>query len=1426
MPAASPKKTVFNSTPFEKLNSVYKKCILGLICCHYRLYPEVINATFRYYGLSRPECTCLWSYIRSNNWLTEDLYLTFTEKGVSGDHFYNFIRSFTQTANFQPIKMLNALESLNGDCSIFNDAELKKAWAKGASKTGLQDTQRFKDSEYAWMLKRIITKGKISNTLRPKSLKDDEDFTDDPQTSATEFKPLFISMMLKSPEYNDFFNTCSTLTLKTVLENCSSFAYSAIPAVLAQKLLKGFAKVKDSEQYKIFNSWILMQEFFYEGNVQKFIELIPDGVVEHFILLAFSAYQDGKAADAVKLMRKALTLQKNEQDRASSSERFFWRDYENWLYGLFLYSARMAPANAKSISAILKDKNNDYFENALLTIFCALAEEKDPADYVNPFIEKASSNTLNTPLQILMYESIRYGLHAKTLNCDTRLDSQTLQKCTQTGELYPVFFQTFLAVTSPDSPMLYTLEKRLKMKPLITFTKEKPEWERLIDKVLEYETQNGSTLPGKKAVQNLDRYAYYLTFHQKDEEENRACSDPDFSIRFQHSRNGGETWNKGREVKLQHFKEAHLPSMTPTDLAVAARIEVNSYQHWNRRLITNYTLSGPLAASELIGYPYVYDASTNTPLEVVKGAVQLSVQVKNKKFVIITNVDKLMPEDPQEKLPVWMIEEPSDGKVTVYELTADQQRILSELRKIGEMPDAAKNKLTVLLETISSKMPVMSDLLKSSDKLKKIAGNSHILLQLTQPSAGSFEAHTVIHPAEGSKLTCEPGVGQEFIATVVDGANVQIHRDLKGEKQNFSALEEILTPLDECREDRNLWIMDTEQCLHMLDLVRDNKLCTVQWPEGEKFKVSKPPLDFPTLKLSVRSMGSWFEVSGEVKIDDNTKMQVAELMRLVRHSQGSFISLGNNEYMALTEKLKKQISLLDKMASADAKKVKISRFNSGVLDELEKNGSDIKADKQYKDLKKRIEQASTISPSIPKKLNASLRDYQEEGFEWMMKLASWGAGAVLADDMGLGKTVQTISVLLARASLGAQLVVVPAALLINWKNELNRFAPSLKPVILNFEAERSKQIQKAAKNSVLLVTYGVVSEEIKELSEKAFATAVFDEAHNIKNRDTKAFKSCAQLNADFRIMLTGTPLQNHLTEIWSLFEIAVPGLLGSFNSFSDRFVLPVERDHDTQQQRLLKRIVSPFILRRTKADVLSELPDKTEITIEVELSDEEKALYDHIREETASSLQDGVINPVQALAALTKLRQAACSMELIDSKLTVRSSKTEAFLNLVDELIENNHRALVFSQFTSHLAIIKRELDKKNIEYLYLDGSMSSKERMKLVEKFDEGTMPLFLISLKAGGTGLNLTAADYVIHLDPWWNPAIEEQASDRAYRIGQQRQVTVYRLIAKGTVEDKILKLHSTKKSLADALLEGTEMSTKLGREEIMELLELAGH
>jgi SNF2 family DNA or RNA helicase len=312
-----------------------------------------------------------------------------------------------------------------------------------------------------------------------------------------------------------------------------------------------------------------------------------------------------------------------------------------------------------------------------------------------------------------------------------------------------------------------------------------------------------------------------------------------------------------------------------------------------------------------------------------------------------------------------------------------------------------------------------------------------------------------------------------------------------------------------------------------------------------------------------------------------------------------------------------------------------------------------------------------------------------------------------------------------------------------------------------------------------------------------------------------------QLNADFRLMLTGTPLQNHLSEIWNLFQFANPGLLGSFQQFTDRFILPVERDHDTDRRRILKNLLTPFMLRRTKEDVLNELPEKTEITLRIELSDDEQALYDNLRQQAIANLEEGQRNPIQALAEITKLRQAACNPRLVNPKLKLKSSKMEAFINLVQQLRSGGHRALVFSQFTSHLALVREALDAENITYLYLDGSTPAQERNKLVKQFQTEDQTLFLISLKAGGIGLNLTAADYVIHLDPWWNPAIEDQASDRAYRIGQERPVTVYRIIAANTIEEKIIRLHQNKRSLADALLQDADLFCNISADEIIKLL-----
>lgn len=291
------------------------------------------------------------------------------------------------------------------------------------------------------------------------------------------------------------------------------------------------------------------------------------------------------------------------------------------------------------------------------------------------------------------------------------------------------------------------------------------------------------------------------------------------------------------------------------------------------------------------------------------------------------------------------------------------------------------------------------------------------------------------------------------------------------------------------------------------------------------------------------------------------------------------------------------------------------------------------------------------------------------------------------------------------------------------------------------------------------------------------------------------------IKAEARVLLTGTPLQNHVSELWPLVEFATPGLFGSYAAFCARFAVPIEKERDRPRQHLLRRLLAPFMLRRTKDDVLDELPEKTELDGWVDLSE-----------------------PERALAELTLLRLAACHPKLVDASLEYASTKSEVFMRIAGDLIQAGHRALVFSKFTSHLALIRAELDRAGIGYQYLDGATPAAERLESVERFNKGRTPLFLISLKAGGTGLNLTSADYVVHLDPWWNPAVEDQASDRAYRIGQTRPVTISRLIAAGTIEEKILRLHASKKTMADALLEGTDMASRLGREEILELLAAA--
>ena len=426
--------------------------------------------------------------------------------------------------------------------------------------------------------------------------------------------------------------------------------------------------------------------------------------------------------------------------------------------------------------------------------------------------------------------------------------------------------------------------------------------------------------------------------------------------------------------------------------------------------------------------------------------------------------------------------------------------------------------------------------------------------------------------------------------------------------------------------------------------------------------------------------------------------------------------------------------------------------------------------------------------------------------------------------MGLGKTVQALAVALARAKGGPALVVAPTSVCPNWMDEARRFAPTLNALPFG-RGDRASMLQRLAAFDLVVCSYGLLRQEQELLASVQWETVVLDEAQAIKNRETQLSQAAMRLPAGFRLITTGTPIENHLGELWNLFQFLNPGLLGSAAWFNREFATPVHQHGSLTKRIQLKRLIQPFVLRRTKSAVFYELPTRTEITLRIEMSAEERALYQAVRLQTLESLGGGNgatgTSHVRILAEIMKLRRACCHPQLVLPDSEIAASKLKKFLGTVAELIDSGHKALVFSQFVGHLAIVRTHLDGLGISYRYLDGSTPAAKRKREVDRFQSGEGDLFLISLRAGGQGLNLTAADYVIHLDPWWNPAVEDQASDRAHRIGQTRPVTIYRLVMRNTIEESILDLHRSKRDLADSLLEGTDMTGKMSADELLALI-----
>ena len=915
------------------------------------------------------------------------------------------------------------------------------------------------------------------------------------------------------------------------------------------------------------------------------------------------------------------------------------------------------------------------------------------------------------------------------------------------------------------------------------------------------------------------------------------------SVREQRQLKNGE-WSKGRRVAFKRLatESSSMDFLLQQDRDAIAALSARQYWGGGQDL---YAGSPSLYA--LAGHPHVFDGDGD-PVDVVRREPELSIDEQGDGGVKV-RVEPHAGEDDRE----YRAALPTSGRCEVTRFTPEHKRVFAAIPADGlRLPAGAKSRLLDAVSALVGDIRVQSDSGGAATAVE-VAADAAPWVRLEPLDAGLTVA-ILVEPIAGSGICFPPGAGGLTVFASRAGQSVQAQRNLAAERAGAERLARECPQLAPLPTERDPLLLPVpEQCLELLDrLQAAGARC--KWPKGEPFRIVAQA-STRSLALTVKSAAEWMQASGKLTVNEDQVVDLKRLFGLLEANPGSrFLELEDGQFVALTNTFRRQLDDLASLSVRGAKdSLRLNPLAALMLDDL-LTDAEVDADQGWLDLRAKLAEAQAFEPTIPSTLQAELRPYQVEGYRWLARLARWGAGACLADDMGLGKTVQTLAALLDRAPQGPALVIAPTSVVANWVDEARRFAPTLNvKLYIGAASARAELLGDPAPFDLYVTTYGVAQNDMDALAEVPWRSAVLDEAQAIKNPAAKRTRAVRRLQADFRVITTGTPIQNNLVDLHSLFGFANPGLLGSLQQFRSHFQVPVERDGDAGAQNRLRRLIAPFMLRRLKADVLDDLPERTEITLHVEMSAAEATLYEALRQRAVEELEaarkedpdmgEGA-RRVQVLAHLTRLRLACCNPKLvldrpdaapglgsvgskgpgsagIEGAPEIESAKLATFATTLAELLANRHKVLVFSQFVMHLRLVEDYLKRAGIVYQYLDGATPAKARAERIAAFQAGQGDVFLISLKAGGVGLNLTAADYVIHMDPWWNPAVEDQASDRAHRIGQTRPVTIYRLVTEGTIEEQIVDLHHHKRDLADQLLEGADAAGRLNADELLELL-----